>query len=115
MVQSYDSSWCQSRLVPWFCSSPVRAGAILPFSGAGFQPIVTGSVDGAAALNQGQRVQEIGYLVGILASKANCLMANSTDALGTLDLRSVDCAFAGAVRTGCDCLANHVSWPTTPQ
>ena len=28
-------------------------------------------MDGAAALYKGQRVQEIGYLVGILASKAN--------------------------------------------
>ena len=31
-------------------------------------------MDGAVALNKGQRVQEIGYLVGILASKANGMM-----------------------------------------
>jgi hypothetical protein len=31
-------------------------------------------VDGAAALYKGQRVQEIGDLVGVLASKANCMM-----------------------------------------
>ena len=70
-----------------------------------------GSVDGAAALHQGQRVQEIGYLVGILASKANGMM--DLDRRWLVRLPVVNCLFAS--RTGCDCPANHVSWPTTPQ
>ena len=37
------------------------------------------------ALNKGQRVQEIGYLVGILASKANGMM--DLDAAGSFVCR----------------------------
>ena len=45
-----------------------------------------GSVDGAVALNKGQRVQEIGYLVGILASKAN-------------GMRDLDCRWLARLRS----------------
>jgi hypothetical protein len=48
-----------------------------------------GSVDGTAALYKGQRVQEIGDLVGVLASKANCMMP--LDRRGLVRLPVVNC------------------------
>ena len=49
-------------------------------------------MDGAAALHQGQRVQEIGDLVGILASKANGMM--DLDRRGLVRLPVVNRLFA---------------------
>ena len=62
-------------------------------------------MDGAAALYKGQRVQETGDLVGVLASKANRMMPLDRGWLVRLPV--VNCLFAS--RTGCDCPANHVS------